>query len=941
MRKRNGFLQTGLEIAVILLLGVIIGSMKSRPVNTAVTLPIENVKGPTYVQFEKKPYTSALYENTEELGWSETKILDRPRQLEVPGRPFKGNNSYNQLSEPIVYEKGTIVDSPFDYTQAVELTVVSPDEKDRSFWSYKYEAYYLNQEDSPKVLFNNVVCFSVYLPELYNGASFQFSPANIVLINSDGKTLLPYWTQDDYQAEMLIWTKLPVYTPEVKKILYIAVNKNLDYSVVDETYAFSNFDSVFTPLEPYVTGQYQFRVNKIGTYKEILDISGNHTNAVISNFGWGENNWETAANRYNEYCKLLFRNERDEGKKVVCEILNKNQVALSLQEGSVEMVVDFRNGTLSDYSAHVQNRDILVDYQKLVFMEDTNHLFTIYYFEEALYWRFIKNHTPVLMKMPLSNELLQDQQPVLHIFCTWNQSLNRYCFYLNGIEKTNWEIQEISSQEAKTFIGNLIVGGSVDTKSSAGSFIPFVFLYNKSFNDSQVKDLMTYHWHRQNPKLFAALGSYKETKESRELDIENVPVGNSFFFDLLYAAPIHNSFYRGHYYGTNVNDREVNVLSEENTKWQPVFGIPTHFYSYVGTYIEVKEPCMVEYIQLKITNPEMIKELKISFLYTMHVYMNQKEQAETTFGKLLQSIQYAWNYLVPSAEACGPFYRHRQYGSSLLELVSSDGDMYLYRLKEPIYVDKEADFMQISYKNAARIGLFSLAVKNIYYFSDNHYSKAVYAPDVPMKYSHGCTKEWNEKKKTYTLNINGSDTMLLYPNFQCYLLGEEKGVYYITVQDHGKELALVFKNMGKKPITFNKESLSAIQTDSIQDKWIGFRFVPMTQKGRPQEGFAVEENFSFYFRSLVGKTLKPGETTTLPFFNWRKFQNRDGFKSAKEIAIYKLKEEEEMPYLPVINFAEKKIIQWSEKLHEDDEWSRWGKYFTVNITPNQTIELGN
>ena len=78
---------------------------------------------------------------------------------------------------------------------------------------------------------------------------------------------------------------------------------------------------------------------------------------------------------------------------------------------------------------------------------------------------------------------------------------------------------------------------------------------------------------------------------------------------------------------------EVNVLFNESTDWQAIFGMPNHFYSYVGTFIEVKQPCMVEYVKMKIVNPEFIEKLSISFSYTSHMSFSKEDSKAFSLGK--------------------------------------------------------------------------------------------------------------------------------------------------------------------------------------------------------------------------------------------------------------------------------------------------------------------
>jgi hypothetical protein len=948
MKDHVTILQRSLVIAVILLVGIaIIGSIANLKVafRETETCPpqgklvdksglIGEFERPSYQWFPQRPYTQALYEDEEEENKGKTSILQRPRILEVKGHPFRGNVQFQMLTEPVRAEEDAIVHTPFDFTQQVVLFAREPD-KEESSWRSHYEPYTLDQLEDPGELQNHLLCFVLHIPNLYQNASFSFPLHQIVVLDSDGQTPLPYWVQDDYHQDMLLWTRLPVYNPAQPKTLYIGANQQFEYPMLDATYPFSNFDSVFTKQETNITGQYQFRYNKVASYLEALDVSGNHRNGTISTFSWGENYGGSSSwSWFEEYKKLYFSEAWRSTEKTYCTIPNPKESVLSAWQGSLEMIIDYRDGYLSNLGRNFGGDEEYSD-QKAVFFEDTNGNFSIYCFQGAFYWEFAKNHQAVKMKIPFSEKLLQDDHPLAHLFCTWDQSLQRYDFYLDGQKQENVTITSIPKPNSSA-LGDLIIGSSSNDTLRPSSFFPSVYFYDCSFDTTKVVERTQKHWHQQNPLLFSQVGNSVESVEKSTPDFDGIQYGNALYYDLFYVAPVHAGYYGSNYYGTSVKGREVNVLFNENTNWQPVFGMPNHFYSYVGTYIEVKQPCMVEYVKVKIINPALIEELCISFSYTSHMSFVKEDSQNFSFGTCFDWLKLVWEKLLPSAAACGPFYSHKDYGETSLELVSSVGDSYIYRLKEPIYIDEEADFMQMQYTCAKKVGRFSLQLEDVFVFSEGQYSKGVYAPDIPMKYSHPYTKEWNEEKQTFEIDMDGDTTMLLYSDFQVLLLGQEKGLIpNIVVQNKGKELAFVLMNEGSEPITITEESLLSIQMEYRDEKWVGLWMIPVLKDGPKDTKNSIE--ILLPFENLLWQTIQPGESITFPFFNWNQYKRKPGFRDATSIVFNKVKTEGEISFLPVISKGKMKILQW-----EEDFWGydrSWGVSFMVDITPHNTLEI--
>ncbi len=928
MRNNYSFLQSGLEIAVILLLVVTsIGSIANQKLHSEeaknVAMQSEVITKPGYIQFPNKPYTTAIYdENSENNKPFKTKHLQRPRLLETEGHPYKGTNTYQKLEKPVVEVNGDIAESPFDFTQKVELCCDKTKYAGNTFYSHPYEPVTVNQENTPAVLQNFALCFRIHVPDLYNNATFVFSPTSIILLDSDGETLLPFWIQDDYHREILIWTCLPSYNPSVPKALYIASNKNGDYSSIDPTYAFSNFESVFSSRETGLTGKYQFRLNKVGSFTELLDMSGHYHNGVLSGFCWGEELMGAGSYRGHENKKLRY-----------CKIPNENQTVLSLQKGSVDIIVDYRGGSLSLHASYSAKDGYIND--KAVFFEDTNQNFSLYYFQGALYWDYVNNNQKVQMKTTLPESFNERMYPLFQIGCSWNQTLNQFDLYLDGEKQKNVEIS-VLSEVTNNKMGDLIIGSFLDPGAFPYSFIPSVYLYNTNVRSDVMLETMKEHWIVQNPMITSELQNFYGVIEKNSPNFDTIEAGDTLYYDLFYAAPIRSERYYYQYYGVEEKDRDTNVLFKEETEWQPVFGIPGHFYSYTGTFIKVKNPCIVEYITLKMNHPELIKELNIEFLYTTYSTLSTKETNSSLVSKWFQQIEIAWNKLVPRVEACGPFYSHRSYGESLLELVSFENDNYTYRLKKPIYIDENADFMQINFKNANHLGWFSIAVENIFVYSDNHYSKAVYAPDIQMKNSHPYSKQWNEEKKTFEVPISGDSVMSIYPDFKVYLLGEENGTIEVKVQENGKVLAFVFMNKGKTPITISKDSLVAMQSGYKNEKWTGLQCWPVF-KGSHQKNSIVEMDIPF--NNLLGKTIQPGESISLPFLNWNKYKRKEGFKSATSIVINKVMKEAITLILPVASVKEQKIILWGEDVWSFYKYGNSNKAFHVNILSDDTLEI--
>ncbi len=947
MKDHVTILQRSLVIAVIVLVGIaIVGSIANlkvayREMNSSpppVQLEdksglIGEFEGPSYQWFPQKPYTQALYGEEKDDNKGRSSILQRPRILEVKGHPFRGNVGYKKLTESVRAEKDAIPQTPFDFTQQVVLFTQNPD-KEESYWRSHYEPYTLDQLEDPGELQNHLICFVLHIPDLYQNASFSFPLYQIVVLDSDGQTPLPYWVQDDYHQDMLLWTRLPIYNPAQPKALYIGVNQQFAYPMLDARYPFSNFDSVFTKQDTNITGQYQFRYNKVASYLEALDVSGNHHNGTISAFSWGENYGGSSGDWDEEFKKLYFSEVWRTTEKTYCTIPNPKQSVLSAWQGSLEMIIDYRDGPLGNLCFNWEDEEY--SDQKAVFFEDTNGNFSIYYFQGAFYWEFVKNYQAIKMQIPLTEKFLQDHHPLFHVCCTWDQTLHRYNFYLDGQKQENVTITSLSKPNSSS-LGDLVIGSSSSSDLSPISFFPSVYFYNRSFDSAKVAEMMQKHWYQQNPLLFSQTGNSVETVEKNIPDFYGIQHGNALYYDLFYVAPVHAGYYGSSYYGTTLQDREVNVLFNEDTDWQPIFGMPNHFYSYVGTYIEVKHPCMVEYVKLKILNPEFIEELNISFSYTSHMSFSKEDSQNFSVGKWLDWVKLAWEKILPSAVACGPFYSHKDYGETPLELVSSEGDSYIYRLKDPIYIDEEADFMQMQYKCAKKVGRISLKLEDIFVFSEGQYSKGVYAPDIPMKYSHPYTKEWNEEKQTFEVDMDGDTTVPLYSEFQVLLLGQEKGLIpNIVVQNKGRELAFVLMNEGSEPIIITEESLLSIQMEYKDEKWVGFRLLPYEETlYDTSNGIEI----LIPFEKLLGQTIQPGGSITFPFFNWNQYKRKPGFKDADSILFKKVKAKGDISFLPVVSKEKMKILQW-----EEDFWSydrSWGVSFMVDITPHNTLEIND
>ncbi len=838
--------------------------------------------------------------------------------------------------ELIVYpleEEACDLEFPNDQFDYVQEIVVHPEylmngiEEDKHYSRNEKKKLALQIDTS---FTDHVVCFPVSISHLYQNASFVFKPETIVLFDSDKTSYLPYWIQDDYTQEILLWVRLPEYHSQEQKKLYIAVNQKADYSFVPESYRFSDKNSVFIQKDTSLIGWYSFLQSNETSRFVIPDLSGNGHDGKLSNtapsgFLYPASYMDTSDLEYQQVYFAQWVTKEQPNYFILT--LGAETLDFS-KKGSLELWVNHEDGPINGPTWKDERN------KQLLLVTDPTGQFTLQYIKDQFLFSPAGEETT--MVFPYEPE----EDEVFQVVVNWDFWTKTCQCFVNG-ERLKSNSTGFKNWNNVTSLSELhFFGTNPPAENDFGGTCRGLYVYNQCLSPEKVK--LEYSEH--NPTCLyeqAVFASYCGSYWQLLLETMDVPEGDSLYYSTYYASPEHIFLSR-----TPEREEELTTESPSNKKrriyrifdglkeYQPILGMESHFYQYQGTLLEATKPCFVQYIRLKINNPDLIKDLRVSFSYQKVLY-NKKDSSST--------VATIWRKLVQPVHACGPYYSFKNYGETSLELLMQQGDSYLYKLKTPIYINEEADFMQLEYLPNNAKGYLSVVLEDVYLLDESGtLTKGQYKEFEEIgSMLQGWDCKWNEKTNQYDY-FYWDKPMTMYSNYEAFLAGEEKGLVTIETTNGDKTLSLRFSNTGEDVITISDESIAFIIQKAYISDWSTIEIVPASEEEFfPQ--YPIQKKVLPMLTSLKGKQIEPGKYIDVPIISIEDFSEYKNFVDVQFIGLAFGRKEDNVSAKESIDAYKTKdlaIVIWEGKTHSYDRYSKLMEgYVRIGITQEGTFKL--
>jgi hypothetical protein len=685
------------------------------------------------------------------------------------------------------------------------------------------------------------ICLTINTQKLIREEKLSFDCRDIYFTDSDGTTLIPFWIKRDCGYENSeIWLKLPQISPnENKKIYFYYGNRDVESK--------SSFEDVFTPREPLECWYYFDEPEST----EILDLSGNKKNGYLSKIsygGWAGTFYEENGRHYiffNDWKARYAKNEEEIKKGCVYFTIPSQNLAFDKSEGSIEMWI-------RPYMFNPSEGDIKRFHKILT---DTNKEIELGIFPGGNLYFSPSNsgYFYYSEKKETDNFDVADLKVIpekwSHILITWKLSNKEVNFYLNGEKKTKL-IENIKNYwYGGAEMGDWLIGGSyLNVGTNYVGYIDGLQIYSKALDEKSVKE--AYKFNSRNTR-FPNFSFGKEElvlKEDlfKEFDFSKVirlKPDYNISINLHYATPLDES---EEWYGWSLytkSEKNAFLINKNKKDYIPIFGVPSHFFSYEGTETSFQDTYLLYYVGLKINNPDLIKDLKIEFkeieTYS-DLYLNLKE------------------IILPSAYACGPYYSYKIVGESELELVEKNDDIYWYKLKKPILINNKTKMMQLYIKTTNKEGFFSLKIEDMIFINKN------------KKFTKPTYWQHSEDEKFYY------GTYHPVPEYRAWFAREEKGLITFKQSKINKAMVISFENRGDDEIFIDGKSIDYIETQLIDRRILNFQIVS------PRGDVLLDIPMSHIKEKINGKKIKPGESLDIPlFYPSPKLKSGDYFITAK------------------------------------------------------------
>jgi hypothetical protein len=626
----------------------------------------------------------------------------------------------------------------------------------------------LKTTGSPSPMEKFPICIDLDTQQWIEEAKLSMISENLYFTDQDGITPLPFHIAHGYGKKATrIWLgipELPAWTTQ--KEIYCYYSRSSDYPGFKQIPA-------FPPQENY----YGWYVLDELKDKHIADLSGNINPAelILSSYesSWGGFNFfeEKAYIFFNDYRKWY---KSDSNKGVYLTVPGKDLQALS-QKGAVEFW--FKPYPVAEsITQH--------------FMTDTGQHIMI---------GMLPDRSIFLQLGSRQNRIIWDtfihQGTWYHLQLSWDFAKKQAKLYLYGKEVPIRSGLSSFSWNSPKVLGDLHFGGYYVESSSYGfsGFMEGFRLHKTPLSPEQAKQNHKYNHFRyyfpaHTMEKEEIAQSNKEDQLSLDFATSNtIPVNEKISINTIYAMPIHYSdAWNGKVY--TGKDDLINIIRNPD-EYQEVFGMSSHFYSYVGTEVSIQESFLLEYIALKINEPKLIEDIKISFSWLVeysHPYYPYRFSSLSWTDKAL-----AW--LFPPANACGPFYSYKLLGEAKLKLVGIVNGVCWYKPEKPLYVNSLATIMQLEYLPSKQKGALHIKMEDLIFLDSAkqfhraklHRSK----PELLFEYERIDEESYHHFNSEYIAKQ----------------MPMEKGSVELTTNEQN-ELILVLRNIGTDPIQLNVKS---------------------------------------------------------------------------------------------------------------------------------------
>jgi hypothetical protein len=702
-----------------------------------------------------------------------------------------------------------------------------------------------NKEYRKKIVFdlkNNETLkdFQIFLKldtlSLIKEGKLSFDCGNLRFTDSDGKTEIPYWIKSGCgENDTQIWLRIPEITPRTKKTIYVYYDNAYKPSA-------SNFDNVFI-TNNNLMGWYFF-----DNLKVITDLSMNKNNANTIGLDYEmispEMKLEDCENRNRCFAYLDNWGYKDgwtDRPDAYFEIPSKG-LNFDKSQGSIEMWIKPDNVKSGKY-------------QRLII--DTNwdiELGINPYGDLYFYPAQAPKNNYNLIKNPLKNNKWN------HIVVTWNFNNKEVNFYINGEKKKN-DVNNVSKywkRIART--GDWRVGGTSlnwETTTGNSSYIETAFvgyidglrIYSKALNNQEIKAAYRYNGSNlRYPTIFFGeeelISEEKQINQDFDLStIKNINLTDKINISSCYVWPF--PYYTEWKYIDPLSN-EYLFLESKNPDpdyYSPIFGVESHFFPYEGTPVKFKDHFLLLYVGLEINNPQLVKDIKISF---SKYYSYEDEYRKGKINKYFEK-------LIPKSYACGPYGNYKLIGSSELSLIGEKDGVYWYALRDPIFFDKEESVMQLSYKPTGEEGKLSIRVADMVFI------------DKDKKFVRPSLLKYTDIVLPYIFD-EGSSNCSPYNKYLVYLAKEEKGNIVFRQNSDMQTLDLSFENIGKDSITIDNQSIWNIKNKSIS--WIVKDIKIQDSSGNIISKISLDE----IKNKILGKQIETNQSIKIPIVSLKDLQ---------------------------------------------------------------------
>lgn len=626
----------------------------------------------------------------------------------------------------------------------------------------------LKTTGSPSSLKNFPICIDLDTQQWIEEAKLSMISENLYFTDEDGITPLPFHIAHGYGNEAtriwLIIPELPAWTNQ--KEIYCYYSRSSDYPGFKQIPGF--------PLQESYYGWYVLDELRD---KKVMDLSGNMNPAelIVSSYesGWGSYNF------YENKSYIFFNDwrkwyEQDSNKGVYLTVPGKNLQALS-QKGAVEFW----------FKPYYITEPIIQH-----FMTDTDQHIMI---------GMLPDRSIFLQLGSRQNRIIWDtfihQGTWYHLQLSWDFAKKQAKLYLYGKEVPVRSGLSSFSWNPPTVLGDLHFGGYYIESSSYGfsGFMEGFRLHKAPLSPEQANQNHKYnHFRYYFPTHTMEKEEIAQNTQEDQLSLDfatsnTIPVNEKISINTIYAMPIHYSdAWSGKVY--TGKDDLINIIRNPDD-YQEVFGMSSHFYSYVGTEVSIQESFLLEYIALKINEPKLIEDIKISFSWLVeysHPYYPYRYSSLSWTDKAL-----AW--LFPPANACGPFYSYKLLGEAKLKLVGIVNGVCWYKPEKPLYVNSLATIMQLEYLPSKEKGELHIKMEDLIFLDSAkqfhraklHRSK----PELLFEYERIDEESYHHFNSEYIAKQ----------------MPMEKGSVELTTNEQN-ELVLMLRNIGTDPIQLNVKS---------------------------------------------------------------------------------------------------------------------------------------